>query len=155
MKIIIYTDGSALGNPGKGGFGVVMRFGKHYKEISGGYRRTTNNRMELLAVITALESLKRGDIETIIHTDSQYVQRAITENWVFGWAKKNFAGKKNADLWRRFLAVYLPIKNMISFQWVKAHIGILDNERCDVLAKMAAEATDLEIDEVYEAENPA
>lgn len=148
MKVIIYTDGSSLGNPGPGGFGTVMKFGQHRKEISGGFRRTTNNRMELLAVIVALESLKRSGLDVLVYTDSQYVQRAVTERWVFGWEKKNFKGKKNPDLWRRFLPLYRQQK--VTFKWVKGHAGIPENERCDVLANTAAKENPTAIDVEYE-----
>ena len=135
-QIIIYTDGASTGNPGPGGFGVVMMFGKHRKEISAGFRRTTNNRMELLAVIEALKALKTGDIPVKIYSDSQYVVNAITKGWVFDWAKKGFKGKKNPDLWQEFLKLYPKYK--ITMQWVRGHNGNIENERCDVLATTAA-----------------
>src|SRR6185295_12441120 len=100
--VVIYTDGSARGNPGPGGYGVVMLHGELRKEISEGYRLTTNNRMELLSVITGLEALKRNDIDVLVYSDSKYVVDAVEKRWVFDWEKKNFAGKKNSDLWRRF-----------------------------------------------------
>lgn len=148
MNIIIYTDGAALGNPGPGGYGVVMMFGQHRKELAQGYRLTTNNRMELLAVIVALESLKREDIPVTIFTDSQYVSKAITEKWLLGWAKKGFTKIKNPDLWMRFYPLWKKYK--VTFQWVKGHSGIPENERCDVLATTAARALPLLIDEGYE-----
>jgi ribonuclease HI len=150
--IIIYTDGSALGNPGPGGFGIVLSFKNQYKEVSQGYRYTTNNRMELLAIIVALEMLKVSDTEVIIYSDSKYVIDSVTKGWVFGWVKKGFVGKKNADLWKRFLQIY-P-KNKVKFQWVKGHANIPGNEKCDQLAVAAAnkKATHL-VDEGYEAEN--
>lgn len=148
MKVIIYTDGSSLGNPGPGGYGVVMKYGQHRKEISAGFRKTTNNRMELLAVIVALEALKRPGLDVLIHTDSQYVQRAVSEKWVFGWEKKNFKGKKNPDLWRRFLPLYR--QHRVMFKWVKGHAGIPENERCDVLANTAAQQNPSDIDTGYE-----
>jgi len=148
MKIIIYTDGSSLGNPGPGGYGVVMKYGQHRKEISAGFRKTTNNRMELLAVIVALEALKKEGLEVLIYTDSQYVQRAVTEKWVFGWERKNFKGKKNPDLWRRFLPLYR--KQRVTFKWVKGHAGIPENERCDQLANSAAQQNPRDIDAGYE-----
>ncbi len=148
MKVIIYTDGSSLGNPGPGGYGVVMKFGQHRKELAAGFRKTTNNRMELLAVIVALEALKRDGLDVLVYTDSQYVQRAVTERWVFGWEKKNFKGKKNPDLWRRFLPLYR--KHRVQFQWVKGHAGIPENERCDQLANSAARNPHLGIDKGYE-----
>ncbi len=149
MKVIIYTDGSSLGNPGPGGYGAVLQYGSHRKELSAGYRLTTNNRMELLAVIKALEVLKKDGLEIEIFTDSQYVQRAVSEKWIFGWEKKNFKDKKNADLWRRFLPFYR--KHRIKFRWVKGHAGIAGNERCDQLANTAARGMDLQIDQEYEA----
>ena len=118
-QIVIYTDGSALGNPGPGGYGIVLQFKNQYKEVSQGYRLTTNNRMELLAIIVALEMLKVADRDVIIYSDSKYVIDSVTKGWVFGWVKKGFAGKKNADLWKRFLQIY-P-KNKVKFQWVKGH----------------------------------
>lgn len=151
MKVVMYTDGSALGNPGPGGFGVVLSAGPHKKEISAGYRLTTNNRMELLAVIVGLEALKKPGTEVNIYTDSQYVQRAVSEKWVFGWEKKGFKGKKNADLWRRFLQIYR--QHRVSFQWVKGHAGIPGNERCDELAVAAARSGELKADVGYEREN--
>lgn len=153
MKVIIYTDGSSLGNPGPGGFGVVMKFGQHRKEISGGFRRTTNNRMELLAVIVALEALKRTGLDVLVYTDSQYVQKAVTERWVFGWEKKNFKDKKNPDLWRRFLPLYRQQK--VTFKWVKGHAGVPENERCDVLANTAAQQNPTAIDVGYEQQDSA
>src|SRR5688572_229659 len=104
--VTIYTDGAARGNPGPGGYGVVMQYGPHRKEISQGYRHTTNNRMELMALIVALEALKKEGIEVTVYTDSKYVMDSIQQKWVFGWEKKNFKGKKNADLWKRFLLLY-------------------------------------------------
>ena len=150
--IHIYTDGSALGNPGPGGYGIVLASGRHYKEISQGYRLTTNNRMELLAVITALESLKKENSVVELFTDSKYVVDAVNKAWVFGWEKKGFKGKKNIDLWKRFLAIY-P-KHQITFHWVKGHAGHTQNERCDELAVKAANSDSLLVDEVYEEENP-
>ncbi len=152
QPIVIYTDGSALGNPGPGAFGIVLSFKNQYKEVSQGYRHTTNNRMELLAIIVALEMLKVSDAEVIIYSDSKYVIDSVTKGWVFGWVKKGFVGKKNADLWKRFLKIY-P-KNKVKFQWVKGHANIPGNEKCDQLAVAAAnkKATHL-VDEGYEAEN--
>lgn len=148
MKITVYTDGSALGNPGPGGYGAVLMYGSHRKELSAGYRLTTNNRMELLAVIRALEALKKDNLEVEIYTDSQYVQRAVSEKWVFGWEKKGFKGKKNADLWKHFLQLFR--KHRVSFRWVKGHAGVAENERCDELAVNAAKGYDLLVDEFYE-----
>ena len=147
-KITIYTDGAAKGNPGNGGYGAVMMSGKHRKELSEGFRMTTNNRMELLSVIVALETIKNENAVVEIFSDSKYVVDSVEKGWVFGWQKKGFKGKKNIDLWKRFLVIY-P-KHNIKFHWVKGHDGNLYNERCDELAVEAAEGTDLLIDEGYE-----
>ena len=152
MRINIYTDGAARGNPGPGGYGIVMKAGAHRKEISEGFRHTTNNRMELLSVIIALESLKKRDSEVTIWSDSKYVVDSVEKGWVFGWQKKNFKDKKNADLWRRFLVIYPYHK--VRFKWIKGHAGHPENERCDQLAVDAADGGNLKVDEVYEAENP-
>lgn len=135
-KLIIYTDGAALGNPGKGGYGIVMMFGTARKEISQAYDHTTNNRMELLAVIVALETVKRNDVEIHIYTDSKYVCDAIEKKWIFGWEKKAYKDKKNVDLWKRFMPLYRRLN--VKFHWVKGHAGIKENEVCDVLATTAA-----------------
>jgi ribonuclease HI len=150
-KVIIYTDGASQGNPGRGGFGVVMMSGTKRKEISEGFRLTTNNRMELLSVIVALESLKKPQLDVTIYSDSRYVVDAVSKGWVFGWNKKNFHGKKNVDLWKRFLLVYPTQK--IKFVWVKGHAANVENERCDELAVSAAQSGNLRIDEAYEREN--
>jgi ribonuclease HI len=150
-QVSIYTDGSSRGNPGPGGFGVVLMSGAHRKELSEGFRHTTNNRMELLSVIVALESLKGGSHDVVICSDSKYVVDAVAKKWVFGWEKKNFKDKKNADLWIRFLRIY-P-KNKVRFQWVRGHAGNVFNERCDVLAFEAASGSDLKQDAVFEREN--
>lgn len=147
-KVIIYTDGAALGNPGPGGYGVVMLYGDRRKEISEGFRLTTNNRMELLAVIVALEHLKKENLEVTIYSDSQYVVNSIEQKWVFGWVKKGFKGKKNEDLWRRFLPLY--DKHKIKMVWVKGHAGLKENERCDVLSVIAANSRDKQVDAWYE-----
>ena len=149
--IELYTDGAASGNPGPGGFGTILRAGNHYKEISGGFRKTTNNRMELLAVIVGLEALKKPGQDVMIYSDSKYVVDAVEKKWVFGWVKKAFAGKKNKDLWLRFLSVY-KLHN-VRFTWVKGHAGHPENERCDVLAVQASRQKDLAIDTVFEMEN--
>ncbi|MCF0174114.1 MAG: ribonuclease HI [Bacteroidales bacterium] len=130
--IRLYTDGSASGNPGPGGFGVVLRCCDLEKEISGGYILTTNNRMELLAVITGLEAIKWDNADVIVTTDSKYVCDSVTKGWVFEWEKKGFAKKKNPDLWVRFLKVYR--RHNVRFTWVKGHAGHPENERCDALA---------------------
>ncbi|MFI3315073.1 MAG: ribonuclease HI [Rikenellaceae bacterium] len=148
VDITIYTDGSALGNPGRGGYGVVMMSGKFRKELSQGYTLTTNNRMELLSVIVALETLKIEGSNVTIYSDSSYVVNSIEKRWVFGWQQKNFVGKKNEDLWRRFLAIY-PRHN-VKMVWVKGHSSIAENERCDVLARSAASSPNLLVDEGYQ-----
>ena len=135
-EIVIYTDGAARGNPGPGGLGVVMIYGKHRKEISEGYRLTTNNRMELLAVIRGLENLKREDLKVKIYTDSRYVSDAVNQGWIFSWEAKRFKKKKNVDLWLQFLALYRKFK--VEFVWVKGHASIPENERCDKLAVEAS-----------------
>jgi ribonuclease HI len=146
-KIIIYTDGAASGNPGPGGYGVVLLSGSHRKEISQGFRHTTNNRMELLAVITGLEALKFDNCEVTVYTDSRYVADAIEKGWIFSWEKKRFVGKKNPDLWSRFLKVYR--KHKVKFIWIKGHALIPENERCDRLAVEASQQKDLPDDEGY------
>jgi len=150
FKITIYTDGAASGNPGPGGYGVVMKSGKHRKELSAGYKHTTNNRMELLAVIVALEALKAENCEVTIYTDSKYVSDAVTKGWLFSWVNKRFKGKKNPDLWMRFLESYK--KHKVSFVWIKGHANIPENERCDQLAVEASKGSALLDDVGYEAE---
>ena len=130
MKINLYTDGSAKGNPGKGGFGIVLIAGKHYKEISQGFRHTTNNRMELLAVIVGLEKLSKENSIVQVYSDSKYVVDAVEKKWVFNWEKKNYKGKKNSDLWKRFLIIFR--KHKVSFTWIKGHAGHTENEKCDL-----------------------
>jgi len=148
MSIIIYTDGSAKGNPGSGGYGVVMMSNDHRKELQQGFRLTTNNRMELLAVIIALESIKKENAEILIYSDSKYVVDAVEKNWVFRWEKKNFKNKKNPDLWIRFLNIYR--KHKVSFCWVKGHADNKENDRCDFLAVQAAGSKSLQVDQWYE-----
>lgn len=150
-QITIYTDGAASGNPGPGGFGVVLMAGPYRKELMGGFRLTTNNRMELLAVIVGLEALKNEGEEVTIYSDSRYVVDAVEKGWVFGWEKKAFNGKKNPDLWKRFLLIYR--KHKVRFVWVKGHADNPENERCDQLAVSVYKRTDLQIDYFYEAEN--
>ena len=147
MSIIIYTDGSAKGNPGKGGYGIVMLSGKHRKEISEGFLLTTNNRMELMAVIVGLESIKKTS-SVVVYSDSKYVVNAVEKGWLFNWQKKLFKGKKNSDLWIRFLSVYN--KHSVRFVWVKGHNNNVENERCDRLAVSAAEGSNLRSDLWYE-----
>lgn len=151
MKVTIHTDGAAQGNPGKGGYGVVMQAGKHYKELSKGYKYTTNNRMELLAVIVALEALKIPNSEVLVVSDSKYVVDAVEKAWVFAWAKKGFAKKKNPDLWQRFLKVYKH--HTVKFKWIKGHTGHPLNERCDQLAVAAAQSETLFEDTYFEKMN--
>jgi len=148
MSITVYTDGSAKGNPGNGGYGIVMMGGGHRKELKQGFRLTTNNRMELLAVIVALESIKTEGSSVTIYSDSKYVVNAVEKKWVFGWESKNFNKKKNPDLWIRFLKIYR--KQKVSFIWVKGHANNKENERCDDLAVQAAEGGILQIDQWYE-----
>lgn len=135
-NITIYTDGAASGNPGPGGYGVVLMAGPHRKELSEGFRRTTNNRMELLAVIIGLATLRFEGSNVTIYSDSKYVVDAVEKRWVFGWEKKGFAGKKNPDLWMRFLRSYR--RHHIRFVWVKGHADTVENNRCDQLAVAAA-----------------
>ena len=145
--IVIYTDGAARGNPGPGGLGVVMLFGKHRKELSEGYSLTTNNRMELLAVIRGLEALKRDDLKVKIYTDSRYVSDAVNKGWLFSWEAKRFKKKKNVDLWQQFLVLYR--KFSVEFIWVKGHASIPENERCDRLAVEASYKEPLPEDSGY------
>lgn len=147
-QITIYTDGSAKGNPGPGGYGIVLISGKFRKEVSEGFKHTTNNRMELLSVIVALEMLKKQPSDVVIHTDSKYVADAVEKGWVFNWVKTNFKNKKNSDLWKRFLLIY-P-KHNVKFQWVKGHAGNPLNERCDRLAFAAASQENLNVDRWFE-----
>ncbi len=146
-NITIYTDGAARGNPGPGGYGVVLISGAHRKELSGGFKLTTNNRMELLAVIVALEALKQTGSNVTVYSDSKYVVDAVEKGWVFNWVKKSFKDKKNADLWRRFLKIY-P-KHKVKFVWVKGHANIPENERCDQLAVAASMKSNLPEDKGY------
>lgn len=146
--ISIYTDGAARGNPGPGGYGTILLYQGHKKEISGGFRLTTNNRMELMAVIIGLESLKKEKETVTIYSDSKYVVDSIAKRWVFGWEKKGFLNKKNPDLWKRFLVVYR--KHTVHIEWVKGHADNEWNNRCDELATAAADKPDLLADEGYE-----
>jgi ribonuclease HI len=146
--IRIYTDGAAQGNPGPGGYGVILKYKDHVKELSQGFRRTTNNRMELLAVITGLEAIKKDGIPVSIFSDSEYVVKAVEEGWLWNWEKKNFAKKKNADLWQRYIPLHKKFKP--KFHWVRGHAGHVENERCDYLAVKAAREPGLLVDEGYE-----
>lgn len=150
-NVTIYTDGSSLGNPGPGGYGIVLMSGPHRKELSAGYRLTTNNRMELMAVCVALEALKFDGCDVTIYSDSKYVVEAVNQRWVFGWEKKGFAGKKNPDLWMRFLRIYR--RHHVRFIWVKGHASTVENNRCDVLAVAAANGTTLAEDTGYDPNN--
>jgi ribonuclease HI len=143
-NIVIYTDGASRGNPGPGGYGVILKYGDKRKEITEGFRMTTNNRMELLAVIVALEALKSRSYQVIIHSDSRYVVDSIEKGWLWDWIKKDFKNKKNPDLWKRFIPLYNRFK--IKFKWVKGHAGDPENERCDRLAVRASEMKNLKED---------
>ena len=148
--IHIYTDGSSRGNPGSGGYGAVLIWGKIKKELSQGYRLTTNNRMELMAVIAALEALKKNELELVIFSDSNYVVKAVMQGWLNKWIRTNFKGGiKNSDLWLRYNE--LSKKHKIHFKWVKGHAENEMNNRCDELATEAADGKHLLIDEGYEA----
>lgn len=147
-KLKIYTDGASRGNPGPGGYGAILIWGQTRKEIAAGYRLTTNNRMELLAVISALEMLSRDGLDIEVYSDSKYVVEAVDKGWVFGWEKKGFKDKKNPDLWMRFLKLYR--KHTIKFIWVKGHANNPLNNRCDELATAAADGKKLLIDAGYE-----
>lgn len=147
MNITIYTDGAARGNPGPGGYGVVLLSGAHRKELSEGYELTTNNRMELLAVITGLEALKVERANVTVYSDSKYVVDAVEKGWIWNWVKIRFKGKKNDDLWMRFLNVYQ--KHEVRFVWVKGHASIPENERCDQLAVQASMQPNLKKDLGY------
>ncbi|WP_179414685.1 ribonuclease HI [Mucilaginibacter sp. E4BP6] len=149
--IEIFTDGASSGNPGPGGYGVILRSGQHYKELSEGFRKTTNNRMELLAVIKGLEAIKTPKQDVMIFSDSKYVIDSIEKRWVYGWVQKGFKDKKNKDLWLRYLEVS-KLHN-IKFTWVRGHNGHPENERCDELAVAAGKQKPLLIDSVFEMEN--
>jgi len=142
--ITIYTDGACRGNPGKGGLGIILQSGKHYKEVSQGFLRTTNNRMELLAVIIGLEMLRQQPSRVAIYTDSSYVVHAVEKNWVFRWEREGFKKKKNMDLWQRFLKIYR--KHEVKLHWVKGHANNAYNNRCDQMATLAADQGPWEID---------
>lgn len=152
-EIHIYTDGAAKGNPGPGGYGVVMELvgTAHKKEYYEGFRHTTNNRMELLGVIVGLEKLKNSNMKVLVISDSKYVVDSVLKKWVFGWEKKGFVGKKNPDLWKRFLVIYR--KHQVDFKWIKGHNNHIQNERCDELAVMASMQKTLSVDAFYEKED--
>ena len=148
LPINLYTDGSSRGNPGPGGYGVVLKCGLHYKEISAGYECTTNNRMELLAVIVGLEAIKRERAQVNVYSDSSYVVNAITQGWLDKWLVKGLHKQKNADLWERFYKIFK--KHNVRFFWIKGHAGHPENERCDKLSVEAATSAHLLKDEGYE-----
>lgn len=149
--INLYTDGSSRGNPGPGGYGVVLVCGPHRKELSGGFSCTTNNRMELLAVIVGLEAIKRPNAQVNIYSDSSYVVKAINEGWLANWQRKGLHKQKNADLWERFLSI--ASRHQLRFFWIKGHAGHPENERCDALAVEAATGLELAEDAGYLADN--
>lgn len=151
MQVVMFTDGAAKGNPGPGGYGTVLLFGPYRKELSEGFRHTTNNRMELLAVIKGLEALKKDGLDVLVYSDSKYVVDSVTKGWIWGWVKSGFKGKKNEDLWRRYLQAAKPHK--VRFQWVKGHAGNPENERCDQLAVIASQTPPLLVDQAFEAGN--
>jgi ribonuclease HI len=148
--IIIFTDGAAKGNPGPGGYGVILKYKDKRKEMSQGYRLTTNNRMELLAVIVGLEAIKQPGWKVRIYSDSKYVVDAVTKGWLWTWQKTGFKKKKNVDLWQRFIPLFK--NHHVEFKWVKGHAGHPENERCDRMAVAAAESDNLLIDPGFSAE---
>ena len=150
-ELTMYTDGSSRGNPGPGGYGTILFWGGHRKELSGGFRYTTNNRMELMAVIAGLEALKKEGLKVTVYSDSQYVVKAVEQGWLKNWIATNFkGGKKNKDLWMRFYE--LSKKNNVRFVWVKGHADNPYNNRCDELATSAADGKNLEVDKSFEEE---
>lgn len=149
--ITMFTDGAAKGNPGPGGYGTILRFGDKEKELSEGFRMTTNNRMELLAVIAGLEAIKKPGWNVLVVSDSKYVVDSVTKGWLKSWVVKDFKGKKNRDLWERYLKASAP--HDVRFKWVKGHAGHPENERCDQLAVEASERKNLKVDAVFEANN--
>jgi ribonuclease HI len=152
-EITIYTDGAASGNPGPGGYGVVLISGRHRLEKSEGFKLTTNNRMELLAVITGLEALKIAGSKVVVYTDSKYVSDSVEKGWVFQWETKGFKKKKNPDLWIRFLKIYR--KHTVRFIWIKGHANNAENEVCDKLAVAACSSGNLKDDNGYNPEEEA
>ncbi|MCF8345797.1 MAG: ribonuclease HI [Bacteroidales bacterium] len=146
--LTIYTDGAARGNPGPGGYGAVLLFKGHRKELSEGFRLTTNNRMELMAVIAGLEALKRKDLKVVVYSDSKYVVDAVNKGWIWKWEAKRFKNKKNPDLWKRYILLHREYD--VAFHWVKGHADIPENERCDELAVAASLQSDLQADAGYE-----
>ena len=150
QTIYLYTDGAASGNPGPGGYGIVLKCGDIRKELSGGFRLTTTNRMELLAVIKGLEAIRWENAQVEVYSDSTYVVKALTEGWLDTWVAKGWKKVKNPDLWQSFLPLYK--KHKVSFHWIKGHAGHPENERCDRLAVAAYGQPDLPVDEGYEAQ---
>lgn len=148
QQLIIYTDGAARGNPGRGGYGIVLKWGDIHKELSQGFRLTTNNRMELMAVIVALQQLKKPGLNVTVYSDSSYVVDAVEKGWLNNWIKKGFKDKKNPDLWKQYAIV--AAKHHVRFVWVKGHANNAYNNRCDVLATAAADSGNLLVDEGYE-----
>lgn len=148
MRVNIYTDGAASGNPGPGGYGVILQSASKTKELSQGFRRTTNNRMELLATIVAMKALKRSGLDVHIYSDSKYVVDAINKGWLFSWSRKGFKGKKNVDLWQEFLHLYHTHRPTL--HWVKGHNDHPQNERCDTLAVEAYKSGNLIPDQAFE-----
>ena len=146
--IKMFTDGAAKGNPGPGGYGTILQYGDKEKELSEGFRNTTNNRMELLAVIAGLEAIKKPGWRVLVVSDSKYVVDAVTKGWLKGWVVKDFKGKKNRDLWERYLKA--SASHDVRFQWVKGHAGHPENERCDQLAVEAAQRKNLKVDAAFE-----
>jgi ribonuclease HI len=144
----MFTDGASRGNPGPGGYGTILIYNQHRKELSQGFRKTTNNRMELMAVIAGLEALKGEGHDVLVYSDSKYVVDAVEKGWIWGWEKKNYKDRKNEDLWKRFILIYK--KHNVKFKWVKGHAGNIENEKCDILAVTSAEGTNLLIDQGYE-----
>lgn len=145
----MYTDGASRGNPGRGGYGTVLIYKNHRKELSAGFRKTTNNRMELMAVIAGLEAIKKNGMKIKIYSDSQYVVDAVNRGWIWTWERKQFKDKKNEDLWRKFIELYK--KHDVEISWIKGHSGIPENERCDELAVGKADGDNLLVDEGYES----
>ena len=149
--ITIYTDGACSGNPGPGGYGTILLYKNYKKELSQGYRKTTNNRMELLAVIKGLVALKGTGHQVTVYSDSKYVVDAVEKGWIWNWQTKEFKGKKNVDLWKLFIPLYK--KHQVKFKWVKGHVGNPLNERCDELAVNASQSQVLLIDHGFESES--
>ena len=149
--ILLYTDGAASGNPGPGGYGAILKCGDLLKELSGGFSLTTNNRMELLAVIKGLEAIRWDNAVVEVYSDSSYVVKSVNEKWIEQWIAKGWKKVKNPDLWQRFLPLYK--KHRVTFHWIKGHAGPPENERCDALAVAAYHGTDLAADEGYMQNN--